>query len=138
MDYHTCPNLAAMFFAEAARQGGQPFLWAKRQGAYRPLNWGDAARQVTELARGLRALGLQRGDRVDAGLRKPAGMDRSPISPIMAAGGITVPAYTTHTVEDHRYVLANSGAKLVIVSTAQLANRVLPAAARCRARPRRS
>ncbi|HXP12250.1 MAG TPA: long-chain fatty acid--CoA ligase, partial [Stellaceae bacterium] len=45
------------------------------------------------------------------------------------AGGITVPAYTTHTVEDYRYVLANCGAKHVIVSTAALAARVLPAAA---------
>ena len=75
MDYHTCPNLAVMFFAEAARQGDRPFLWAKRQGAYRPLNWDEAARQVTDLAKGLRALGLQRGDRVGAGLREPAGMD---------------------------------------------------------------
>ena len=34
MDYHTCPNLAAMFFDWAARRGERPFLWAKRDGAY--------------------------------------------------------------------------------------------------------
>ncbi|HXP13197.1 MAG TPA: AMP-binding protein, partial [Stellaceae bacterium] len=128
MDYHTCPNLAVMFFAEAARQGSQPFLWAKRQGAYRPLNWDDAARQVTDLAKGLRALGLQRGDRaVLVAENRPEWIIAD--LAVMTAGGITVPAYTTHTVEDYRYVLANCGAKLVIVSTAALANRVLPAAA---------
>jgi long-chain acyl-CoA synthetase len=47
---------------------------------------------------------------------------------IMIAGGITVPAYTTNTVEDHRHILANSGARAVIVSTAALAHRVMPAA----------
>jgi len=30
---------------------------------------------------------------------------------IMSAGAITVPAYVTHTIEDHRHVLANSGAQ---------------------------
>ncbi len=128
MDYHTCPNLAVMFFAEAARQGARPFLWTKRQGAYRPLSWGDAARQVTDLAKGLRALGLQRGDRaVLVAENRPEWIIAD--LAVMAAGGITVPAYTTHTVEDYRYVLANCGAKLVIVSTAALAARVLPAAA---------
>ncbi len=56
----------------------------------------------------------------------------------MAAGGITVPAYTTHTVEDHRYVLANCGARAVIVSTARWRSaccRRRPGAER---RPRRS
>ena len=40
----------------------------------------------------------------------------------------TVPAYTTNTVDDHRHILANSGARMVIVSTNTLAARVLPAA----------
>ncbi|MGA2089364.1 MAG: long-chain fatty acid--CoA ligase [Stellaceae bacterium] len=128
MDYHTCPNLAEMFFAEAARQGSRPFLWAKRQGAYQPLNWDDAARQVTDLAKGLRALGLQRGDRAVLVSENRPEWILADLA-VMAAGGITVPVYTTHTVEDYRYVLANCGAKLVIVSTAQLAKRVLPAAA---------
>ncbi|MGH7000036.1 MAG: AMP-binding protein, partial [Stellaceae bacterium] len=64
MDYHTCPNLAAMFFAEATRQGDRPFLWAKQAGAYKALNWREARQQVADLAKGLRALGIGRGDRV--------------------------------------------------------------------------
>jgi long-chain acyl-CoA synthetase len=46
----------------------------------------------------------------------------------MAAGAITVPAYTTNTVEDHRHILANAGCRAVIVSTNALAQRVIPAA----------
>ncbi|MGB8182436.1 MAG: long-chain fatty acid--CoA ligase, partial [Stellaceae bacterium] len=44
-------------------------------------------------------------------------------------GGITVPAYTTQTIEDYRHVMTNCAATAVIVSTAALARRVLPAAA---------
>ncbi len=127
MDYHTCPNLAAMFFEQAARRGERPFLWLKRDGRYRPISWQEVARQVTHLARGLRALGIERGDRVAlVAENRPEWMIAD--LAIMAAGAITVPAYTTHTVEDHRHVLANSGAKAVIVSTAALAHRVMPAA----------
>jgi long-chain acyl-CoA synthetase len=127
MDYHTCPNLAAMFFEQAARRGERPFLWLKRDGRYRPISWQEAARQVTHFARGLRALGIERGDRVAlVAENRPEWMIAD--LAIIAAGAITVPAYTTHTVEDHRHVLANSGAKAVIVSTAALAHRVMPAA----------
>lgn len=121
------PNLAAMFFAQAQRRGDRPFLWAKRGGTYRPLSWRDAAAQVSGLACGLRALGLRRGDRVGLVSENRPEWVIADLG-IMSAGGITVPAYTTHAVEDYRYLLANSGARAVIVSTSALAQRVLPAA----------
>jgi long-chain acyl-CoA synthetase len=127
MDYQTCPNLAAMFFDWAAERGDRPFLWTKRKGAYLALPWREAAQQVGALARGLRALGIRPGDRVAlVAENRPEWMIAD--FAIMAAGAVTVPAYTTHTVEDFRYVLANSGARGVIVSTAALAHRVMPAA----------
>jgi len=127
MDYHTCPNLAAMFFEWAARRGDRPFLWAKRDGAYRPISWRDAERQVRAMARGLRALGIRRGDRVGLVAENRPEWTIADIA-IMAAGAVTVPAYTTHGVDDFRHLLANSGARAVIVSTAALAHRVMPAA----------
>jgi long-chain acyl-CoA synthetase len=127
MDYHTCPNLAAMFLEWAAQRGDRPFLWAKRDGAYRPIGWREAERQVRALARGLRALGIRRGDRVGLVSENRPEWTIADLA-IMAAGAITVPAYTTHGVEDFRHLLANSGARAVIVSTAALAYRVMPAA----------
>jgi long-chain acyl-CoA synthetase len=121
------PNLAAMFFAQARRLGDRPFLWAKRQGAYQPLSWRETADQVTDLARGLRALGVQRGDRVGLVAENRPEWVIFDLA-IISAGAITVPAYTTHTIEDHRYLLANSGASAVLVSTPVLAQRVVPAA----------
>ena len=46
----------------------------------------------------------------------------------MAIGAISVPAYTTNTVEDHRHVVADSGASGAVVSTRRLVERFLPAA----------
>src|SRR5262249_58671544 len=84
-------------------------------------------RKATPWARVLRALGIERGDRVALVAETgPEGMIAA--FAVIAAGAIPAPAYTTHTVEDHRHVLANSGAKAVIVSTAALAHRVMPAA----------
>jgi long-chain acyl-CoA synthetase len=121
------PNLAAMFFDQARRHGDKPYLWAKHDGTYRPITWREAAAQVEGLARGLRTLGLQRGDRVAlVSENRPEWMIAD--LAIISAGCITVPAYTTHQVEDHRYLLANSGARAAIVSTASLARRVIPAA----------
>ncbi|HEV8016623.1 MAG TPA: long-chain fatty acid--CoA ligase [Stellaceae bacterium] len=121
------PNLAAMFFDQARRRGDRPFLWAKHDGTYRPIAWREAAAQVEALARGLRALGLQRGDRVALVAENRPEWIVADLA-IISAGCITVPAYTTHQVEDHRYLLANSGARAAIVSTAMLAQRVIRAA----------
>ncbi|HKX07612.1 MAG TPA: long-chain fatty acid--CoA ligase [Stellaceae bacterium] len=116
-----------MFLDEAARKGDRPFLWAKREGAYRSSSWRQTAEEINALARGLRQLGLNQGERVALiSENRPEWMIAD--LAIMAAGGITVPAYTTNTVDDHRHILANSGARIVIVSTSALAARVLPAA----------
>src|SRR5882757_8277501 len=116
-----------MFFAQARRLGDRPFLRAKSQGAYQPLSWRETADQVADLARGLRALGVQSGDRVGLVAENRPEWVIFDLA-IISAGAITVPAYTTHTIEDHRYLLANSGASAVIVSTPALAQRVVPAA----------
>ncbi len=56
-------NLLDMFFAAAARGGDRPFLWAKREGAYRPWPWRRVADEVRALATSL----LVAGDRVVIG-----------------------------------------------------------------------
>jgi long-chain acyl-CoA synthetase len=116
-----------MFFAEAERRGDAPFLWAKGDRGYEAISWREAARQVSALSRGLRALGIEKGDRIGlVSENRPEWMVAD--FAIMAAGAITVPAYTTNTVEDHRHILANAGCRAVIVSTNALAQRVIPAA----------
>jgi long-chain acyl-CoA synthetase len=127
MDYRRCPSLAAMLFDLAAQHGPKPFLWAKRDGAYRAMSWAEAASQVSRLSRALRALGIKPGERVGLVAENRPEWVIADFA-IMAAGAITVPAYTTNTVDDHRHILSNSGCRAVIVSTEALAVRVRPAA----------
>jgi long-chain acyl-CoA synthetase len=127
MDYDSWRSLPAMFFEQAGRRGDSPFLWAKREARYQPISWAEAARSVRNLARGLRNLGIGRGERVAlVSENRPEWLIAD--LAIMTAGAITVPSYVTNTVEDHRHILANSGARAVIVSKPTLSARVLAAA----------
>ncbi|HEX8572266.1 MAG TPA: long-chain fatty acid--CoA ligase [Allosphingosinicella sp.] len=123
------PNLVAMFFARAAQKRDSPFLWAKRDGAWRPTSWREAAEQVASLAAGLKAIGLNRGDMVMLVSENRPEWAIADLA-IMAAGCVTVPAYTTNTERDHQHILDDSGARAVIVSTHKLAKPLLPAAIR--------
>ncbi len=127
MDYDRCCSLPAMFFEQAERLGDKPFLWAKRQGRYRPVTWAAAARDVRRLALGLRGIGISPGERVAIVAENRPEWVIADLA-IMSAGAITVPAYVTNTVEDHRHIFATSGAGAVIVSRPALSARVLAAA----------
>jgi len=123
---NTWPSLIAMFFEQAEKLGEKPFLWAKKDGSYQALNWRESAEIVSALARGLKALGINEGDRVVLCSENRPEWPLAHLA-IMAAGGITVPAYTTNTVNDHTHILSNSGAKGAIVSTKELAKKLVPA-----------
>jgi len=126
--YGTWPSLTAMFFELAQRHGDRPLVWAKSGGVYREWTWREVEGQVRLLARALRARGVKDGERVVlVSENRPEWLIAD--LAIMAAGGITVPAYTTNTEIDHRYIMADSGAMAAIVSTSHLAHRVLPAVA---------
>ena len=130
MDYKSIHNLPSMLFDLAETMGDRPFLWARTGEDWQSLSWRETAEQVGALSRGLRALGLEAGDRVMlVSENRPEWLIAD--LAIMAAGAITVPAYTTNSTDDHRYLLDDSGAKGVIVSTSALAERVLPAARQC-------
>ena len=127
MDYSRWQSLPAMFFEKAEARAARSFLWIKRDGAYRPTTWSAAAQAVKDLSRGLRALGLEPGERVVLLSENRPEWLIADVA-IMAAGGVTVPAYVTNTVADNNHVLTNSGACGAIVSTRALARQLLPAA----------
>ena len=116
-----------MFLEQAESLGEKPLLWRKRGDAYVPLSWAEVRERVSALSRGLRALGVEPGDRVALVSENRPEWTIADLA-IMAAGAITVPAYTTNTTADHRHILEDSGAKAVIVSTSRLAERLMPAA----------
>ncbi|MEA3034441.1 MAG: long-chain acyl-CoA synthetase [Sphingomonadales bacterium] len=123
------PNLVTMFFTRAAEKGEAPFLWAKVDKKWRPISWRETAERVASLAAALRKLGLREGDMVMLVSENRPEWCIADLA-IMAAGCVTVPAYTTNTERDHQHIIDDSGARAVIVSTHKLAKSVLPAAQR--------
>ncbi len=130
MDYGAVRNLPTMFFDQADRFAERPLLWSKRDGEWVPQSWAEVAERVSALSRALRANGVEPGDRVAlVSENRPAWFVAD--LAIMAAGAVSVPAYTTNSRDDHHYLLCDSGSKGIIISTAALARRALPAAQEC-------
>lgn len=126
------PNLVTLFFARAKERGDTPFLWRKEAGTWRALSWSEVAAQVAAMASALKSLGLKAGDPVMLVSENRPEFCIADLA-IMAAGCVTVPTYTTNTTRDHQHILTDSGARAVIVSTAKLAQALMPAVVRSQA-----
>jgi long-chain acyl-CoA synthetase len=115
LDYRACPNLVRLFFDQAGRLGAKPFLWKKSGGRWVSLAWAEAASQVRRLAESLHRLGVSAGDRVVILADNGPKWVLADLA-IMAAGGITVPAYSTGTIDDWRHIIGNVNARGILVS----------------------
>ncbi|MXP47849.1 AMP-binding protein [Altererythrobacter luteolus] len=125
-DVDTANSLVELFFSRADEKGELPFLGAKRDGEWRTISWREAAERVSLLAESLRRIGMKDGDRVMLVSENRPEWCIADLA-IMAAGCITVPAYTTNTERDHVHILDNSGARAVFVSTEKLLKPLHPA-----------
>ena len=127
MSYDKWTSLPHMFFDKSQSGNQKPFLWEKTTGVYEYLSWSDVAHAVESLANGLRAAGINRGDRIMLISENRPEWVIADLA-IMSAGAITVPAYTTNQIKDHKHILHDSYAKAAFISTQELAKQFLPAA----------
>lgn len=125
-DFDSFPNLVSMFLSRAELRGDRPFLGFKDDGEWHTISWSETARRVAALAKNLKAMGLKNGDRVMLVSENRPEWCIADLG-IMAAGCITVPTYVTNLERDHRHILDNSQSRAVIVSTAKLAQNLMPA-----------
>lgn len=125
-DYPVWHNLAAMMFQRARQWPEQPMLRSFRDGAWVGINWREFARMAASAARALRAAGVMPGDRV---MIVSENRPEYPIieTALMAIRAVPVPTYTTNTVDDHRHILNDCGARVAFASTAALALKVAAA-----------
>jgi long-chain acyl-CoA synthetase len=118
-----------MMFALAGQWPDKPMLRVFRGKAWHSITWGSFGRMAASCARHLRAAGVSAGDRV---LICTENRPEFPIAEtaLLAIRAVPVPAYTTNTVDDHAHLLRDSGARVAIVSSAVLADRLIKAAAK--------
>lgn len=79
------------------------------------VNGLDAIERVKRIAMGLAALGVKKGDRVAIISENRPEWSFVDLA-ILSLRAINVPIYTTQSVEQVRYILENSGAKLLVIS----------------------
>ncbi|MFV0135912.1 AMP-dependent synthetase/ligase [Streptomyces sp. HMX87] len=113
----TTGSTADIPFTNAAEAPDAVLLRRETAGAWRPVTAAAFAREVTAVAKGLIAAGLEPGGRV-------AVMSRTRYEwtvldfAIWAAGGQSVPVYATSSADQVEWIVRDSGARHVITETA--------------------
>jgi len=109
-------TLCDLFFDSVDTFRKADHLRVKRDGTWRDVSSEEFLRAVEELALGLRALGVERGDRVAIlSENRPEWAYADFAS--LALGAIDVPIYATLTPPQVLYILRDSESKVVLVST---------------------
>ncbi|MFI2378675.1 AMP-dependent synthetase/ligase [Streptomyces sp. NPDC018964] len=114
----TTGSTADIPFANAAEAPDAVVLRREEHGAWRPVTAAAFADEVTAVAKGLIAAGLEPGDRV-------AVMSRTRYEwtvldfAVWSAGGRVVPVYPTSSAEQVEWIVRDSGARYVVTETAR-------------------
>ena len=116
-------NLNQLFFDAVARYNRPDALQVKVGGRYEPISHQALADRVRRTALGLRALGIQPGDRV-AILSENRPEWAITDYACLTAGLTDVPVYPTLPADQITHVLNDSGAVAVFVSNAEQAGKV--------------
>lgn len=107
-------TVPSLFLATARAHAERVALRQKRRGLWRELTWGGYLERVRHAAMGLRALGLEPGDRVAVlGENGPEWVVTD--LAVQCAGGVTVGVYTTSSWQQCEYIVAHSGATILVV-----------------------
>jgi long-chain acyl-CoA synthetase len=121
--YPAWPNLASMLFQRATQWRERPALAARQGGAWQTTSWEGLARGAAAIAGWLRQGGMAPGDRVLLLAENRPAWPMADLA-VMAVGGVTVPAFTTWTIEDLGHVMQDCGARAAIVGTPALGSRL--------------
>ena len=112
-------NLTELFFYQAEKQNPQnAFLeWLNPQNK-KKFTWGETSSNVYKLAKTLKE-NIADGDRCLLVSENRPEWLISDIA-VMLAGGITVPAYTSYTEKDYKYLIENCQPSIIIVSNEEM------------------
>jgi len=116
-------TLNDMFFAIMDRGLAQVMLVRESSG-WKPISAYDFYRKVAGFARALREWGLKKGDRLAILSENRPEWAVSDFATLLL-GGVVVPIYATLTPQQTAYILSDSGARVVVVSTEKQLEKVL-------------
>ncbi|MEU2059444.1 AMP-dependent synthetase/ligase [Streptomyces sp. NPDC013455] len=111
-------SLADLPFTHAAEAPDAVLLRRREGGAWRPVTAAAFAAEVTALAKGLIAAGLEPGGRVVLMSRTRYEWTVLDFA-VWAAGGQSVPVYPTSSADQVEWIVRDSGARYVVTETAE-------------------
>jgi long-chain acyl-CoA synthetase len=116
-------NLIELFFYQVEKQKSENiFLEWLNPNNKKIFTWEETKQNILKLSKKLKET-VKDGDRCLLVSENRPEWFISDLA-IMLAGGITVPAYTTYTEEDYKYLIEDSEPSLVIVSNKEMLNKL--------------
>jgi long-chain acyl-CoA synthetase len=128
-------TLNEMFKMAIGRRAGEVVLRSKRDNRWRDIGGRELDERVQNITLGLHQLGLRAGERV-ALLAESSPEWSITDYAILANAAINVPIYPTQSVDQVEYILRNSGARFLFVSTSKQLRRIKPALDKFRSKER--
>jgi long-chain acyl-CoA synthetase len=111
--------------AVAAQRTEAAYLTEAEPGHWREVSWAEAARAVDELANGLLALGIRKGDAF--GILSRTRLEWTLFDFALAlVGGVTAPVYPTSSAREAAYVLEHSEALGVLLEDEEQRAKIEP------------
>ena len=118
------PTIVDKFWERVRNEAERSALRHKTAGEWRDITWGGYGDAVTQVEKGLLALGFSRGDKMSLLARNRPEWFFSDIA-CMSVGGTTVPIYSTSSPEQVGYVIGHSGSKVAVVEDREQLDKVL-------------
>jgi len=120
----TATTLVGMFNDTVKKFGSKTSLMSKQEGTFQGFSYDEFGDRVQNFALGLASLGVKYGDRIALMSENRPEWPIADIG-ILSLGATNVPIYPTITPAQVQYILKDSGSKIIIVSNADILDKVL-------------
>jgi long-chain acyl-CoA synthetase len=118
--FESLPQTLPHYCLESFRRNNKPdALCFKIGDAWQRISGSEAIERIRRIALGLSALGVRAGDRVAIISENRPEWSLTDIA-LLCLRAVNVPIYTTQAVDQIRYILENSGSKMLFVSGRKL------------------
>ena len=114
--FENIPQTIPHFCLESFRRNNKPNALAyKTENVWKNLSGPEVIEKIKRIALGLASLGVKAGDRIAIISENRPEWSLTDIA-ILSLRAVNVPIYTTQAVEQIRYILEDSGARMLFVS----------------------